>query len=126
MPSGRTALIVEDNAELRTLAATLLEEADFEVVEAASGEEALHYLYHHGEEVAFLFADVRLPHLLSGVDVAHRVKVKWPWIRTVLTSGAPLEGNLYEAPENVQFMPKPWRALDVLVAAERAAKAHPL
>jgi CheY-like chemotaxis protein len=66
-------LIVEDNAELRTLAATLLEEAEFEVVEVGSGEEALHYLYHHAEEVAFLFADVRLPYLLSGVDLAHRV-----------------------------------------------------
>ena len=122
----RIALIVEDNAELRTLAATLLEEAEFEVVEVGSGEEALHYLYHHAEEVAFLFADVRLPYLLSGVDLAHRVQLKWPWIRTVLTSGAPLEGDLYEAPKDVQFMPKPWRALDVLVEAEKAAKAHPL
>ena|SRR3712207_548816 len=125
MPSRHIALIVEDNAELRTLAATLLEEADFEVVEIDNGEEALHYLHHHAEEVAFLFADVRLPYLLSGVDLAHRVQLKWPWIRTVLTSGAPLEGKLYEAPKDVQFMPKPWRALDVLVEAEKAAKAHP-
>ncbi len=121
MPSGRIALIVEDNAELRTLAATLLEEANFEVVEVGSGEEALHYLYHHGEEVAFLFADVRLPYLLSGVDLAHRVQLKWPWIRTVLTSGAPLEGELYEVPKDVKFMPKPWRALDVLVEADKAS-----
>ncbi len=126
MPSRRIALIVEDNAELRTLAATLLEEATFEVAEVGSGEEALHYLYHQAEEVAFLFADVRLPYLLSGVDVAHRVQLKWPWIRTVLTSGAPLEGDLYEAPNDVTFMPKPWRALEVLVEAEKAAKAHPL
>ena len=126
MPSHRIALIVEDNAELRTLAATLLEEADFEVVEIGNGEEALHFLHHHAEEVSFLFADVRLPYLLSGVDLAHRVQLKWPWIRTVLTSGAPLEGELYEAPKDVPFMPKPWRALDVLVEAERAAKAHPL
>jgi CheY-like chemotaxis protein len=79
MPSRRIAVIVEDNAELRTLAATLLEETDLEVVEEASGEEALHYLYHHAEEVAFLFADVRLPYLLSGVDLAHRVQLKWPY-----------------------------------------------
>jgi CheY-like chemotaxis protein len=36
----RIALIVEDNAELRTLAATLLEKAAFEVVEVGNGEEA--------------------------------------------------------------------------------------
>ena len=65
-------------------------------------------------------------YLLSGVDLAHRVQLRWPWIRVVLTSGAPLEGDLYEAPKDVPFMPKPWRALDVLVEAEKAAKAHPL
>jgi CheY-like chemotaxis protein len=85
------ALIVEDDIELRGLAAALLEETDLHVVEASSGEEALHYLHHHAGEVAFLFSDVRLPCLMSGVDLARVVKLKWPWIRTVLTSGAPLE-----------------------------------
>lgn len=120
--SNRVALIVEDETELRALAAALLEETDLKVVEASSGEEALHYLHHHGEKVALLFADVRLPCLMSGLDLARMVRLKWPWIRTVLTSGAPLEDDLDKPLRDVRFMPKPWRALDVLVEAEKAAQ----
>jgi CheY-like chemotaxis protein len=118
----RNALIVEDDMEVRALAAALLEETDLKIVEASSGEEALHYLHHHADQVAFLFTDVRLPCLMSGVDLARIVKLKWPWISTVLTSGAPLDDDHDRALRDVRFMPKPWRALDVLMEAEKATR----
>jgi CheY-like chemotaxis protein len=119
---SRVALIVEDDPEIRALATALLEETDLKVVEKASGEEALHYLHHHAGEVVFLFADVRLPCLMSGVDLARTVRLKWPWITIVLTSGAPLEDNLDKALRSVRFLPKPWRGLDVLLEAEKAVQ----
>jgi CheY-like chemotaxis protein len=118
--ASRKALIVEDDMEVRALAVALLEETDLAIVEASSGEEALHYLHHHAGEVAFLFSDVRLPCVMDGVDLARMVRLKWPWVRTVLTSGAPLEDEHERALRDVKFMPKPWRALDVLVEAEKA------
>jgi CheY-like chemotaxis protein len=120
---ARVALIVEDDVEIRGLAAALLEETDLEVVEAASAEEAMDYLRHHADEVAFLFADVRLPCLMNGVDLARTVRLKWPWVRTVLTSGQPLNATSDDVPRDVRLMPKPWRALEVLMEAERAAQA---
>src|SRR5918993_3028794 len=90
---SRKALIVEDDTEVRSLAVALLEETDLTIVEASSGEEALDFLHHHADEVAFLFSDVKLPCLMSGVDLTRIVKREWPWISTVLTSGAPLEDN---------------------------------
>jgi CheY-like chemotaxis protein len=120
--ANRKALIVEDDTEVRALAAALLEETDLKIVEASSGEEALHYLHHHADQVTFLFTDVRLPCLMSGVDLARVVKLKWPWIRTVLTSGAPLDDDHDRALRDVRFMPKPWRALDVLMEAEKATR----
>ncbi|WP_246205845.1 response regulator [Microvirga arsenatis] len=108
------ALIVEDDNELRALAVALLEETDLRVVEASSGEEALHCLKYLAGDVVFLFADVRLPCFMSGVDLARTVRLKWPWIRTVLTSGAPLEEDLDKTLTQVRFMPKPWRALESL------------
>src|SRR5690348_4665393 len=103
----RIALIVEDDQELRALAAALLEETDLGVVEASSAEAALHYLNQHSGEVAFLFADVRLPCLMDGVDLARTVSLKWPWIRTVLTSDAPPANDLDKALRHVRFMLKP-------------------
>jgi CheY-like chemotaxis protein len=119
----RVALIVEDDFELRGLAAALLEETDLSVVEMSNAEEALDYLRSHAEEVAFLFADVRLPCLMNGVDLARTVRLKWPWVRTVLTSGLAPEDGLDDVPRDVRFMPKPWRALEVLMEAERAVRA---
>ncbi len=119
---ARVALIVEDDVEVRGLAAALLEETDLQVVEAASAEEAMDYLRRHAEEVAFLFADVRLPCLMNGVDLARTVRLKWPWVRTVLTSGQPLDDESDSVPRDVRLMPKPWRALEVLMEAERATQ----
>lgn len=120
---ARIALIVEDDMELRGLAAALLEETDLQVVEASSAEEALAFLRNRADEVAFLFADIRLPCLMDGVDLARSVRIKWPWIRIMLTSGEPLSDGSDRLPRDVRFMPKPWRALEVLMEAERACRA---
>ena len=120
----QVALVVEDDIELRGLAATLLEETDFHVVEVSSGEEALHYLHHHAGEVALIFSEVRLPCLMDGVDLARMVRLKWPWIRTVLTSDTAPENEFDKALRQVRFMPKPWLPLAVLMDAEKAVQAN--
>jgi CheY-like chemotaxis protein len=121
--ADQVALIVEDDAETRSLAATLLEETCLQVVEVSSGEEALHYLHHHAGAVVFVFSEVRLPNLMSGADLARMIRLKWPWIRIVLTSDTPPADEFDKALRQVRFMPKPWLALDVLLEAETAAQA---
>ena len=119
----RIALIVENDKELRALAVALLEETDLRVVEASSAEETLHYLRDNAGSVVFLFSDVKLPCVLDGIDLARTVRLKWPWIRTVLTSDVPLEEDLDKVLRQVRFMPKPWRPLEGLMEAEKAAVA---
>ena len=118
-PEPHLALIVEDDADVRDLAAALLEETPLDVVEVESAEAALNCLRERGSEVAMMFADVRLPGEMDGVQLAKAACTLWPTIRIVLTSGDP--GALSkDMPECVTFMPKPWRGLDVLVQAEKA------
>ena len=81
------ALIVEDDPIVCELAAALLEESDLRVVECEDAEQALATLCKQGDNVALIFADVRLPGLLDGVDLALRVKVLWPRIAMVVTTG---------------------------------------
>lgn len=116
------ALVIEDQPELRDLAAAILEETDLDVAEAATAEEALSFLDEHGSEVAMIFVDVKLPGRMDGVDLARIAAESWPWIRSVVTSGA-MDRSLNDLPRAARFMPKPWRALDVLVEAERALAA---
>ena len=118
-PQRTIALIVEDDPIVRELAATLLEESDLHVVECEDAEQALAMLCKHGDDIALIFADVRLPGLLDGVDLALRVKVLWPRIAMLVTTGYP--GDRVDAlPDNVVYMPKPWLPLDVLRQAEQA------
>ncbi|WP_457091725.1 response regulator [Microvirga sp. P5_D2] len=118
-PEPHLALIVEDDRDVRDLAAALLEETPLDVVEVENAEAALECLQERGGEVAMLFADVRLPGPMDGVQLARAAGKLWPTVRVVLTSGDPGAG-LADLPEGVTFMPKPWRGLDVLVQAEKA------
>ncbi len=111
------ALVVEDDADVRDLATAVLEETDLGVIACDSAEEAMSVLERGDVTVALLFADVRLPGAMDGVSLARAVGRRWPEARVVVTSGAAHEGTL---PDRAVFMQKPWRALDVLVQAERA------
>lgn len=123
-PQPRIALIVEDEVEVRDLAAALLEETDLDVVETETAQDAMDYLNRNAGDVAFLFADVRTSSRLDGVDLARVAREKWPWVRVVLTSGSPLDEDRDSTLRNVRFMPKPWRALDVLMEAEKALSSR--
>jgi CheY-like chemotaxis protein len=115
------ALIVEDDPLLRELAAALLEETDLRVIECEDAEAAFATLCTEGEDVALIFADIRLPGLLDGVDLAQRVKVLWPHVTVVVTSGY-AGARLNALPKDVIYMQKPWLALDVLMQAGYASE----
>src|SRR5262245_20360846 len=87
----RAILVVEDDAELRSLTAALLEDEQLDTIECESAEAALAILLIGGRDVAMIFADIRLCGVMSGIDLAHEVKVRWPLLPVVLTSGHPLE-----------------------------------
>ena len=113
------ALIVEDDPEVRELAAALLEETELDVVEVESAEAALEHLQERGGEVAMIFADIRLAGEMDGAQLAKAACTLWPTVRIVLTSGS-VDSRLDVLRDAVTFMPKPWGGLDVLVQAERA------
>jgi CheY-like chemotaxis protein len=111
--------VVEDDAELRWLTAALLEESELDIVECESAEAALAIMLMRGAEIAMVFADIRLPGVMDGVDLAREVKMRWPHLTVVLTSGNPGD-RLRHLPPGVLYLPKPWQALNLLMVAERA------
>jgi DNA-binding NtrC family response regulator len=107
----KIALVVEDNEEQRALVSCIMEESDLRVVQCTSADAAYAVMELTGPQVAVLFTDVRLPGVRSGVDLAHEVSRAWPDTDVIVTSGLTLDRPL---PEGVTFLPKPWRALDIL------------
>ena len=67
----RAVLIVEDDAELRHLTAALFEDEKVDTIECESAEAALAVMLIGGREVAMIFADVRLPGAMGGIDLEH-------------------------------------------------------
>ena len=98
-------LLVEDEPLVRLLAADLLVEARFRVIEAANAEEALTVLQ-AGVEVDVLLSDVEMPPGINGYALAQQVHEQWPEIEILITSGRewPTEGDL---PLGAAFLAKP-------------------
>jgi DNA-binding NtrC family response regulator len=114
-----TVLIVEDDLDLRHLTTTLLEDEQLETIECESAEAALAIMLMRGRDIAMIFADVRLPGAMDGIDLALEVRLRWPLLPMILTSGHPCE-RAGDLPPGVGYMPKPWQPLNVLIAAEEA------
>ncbi|MFC4171241.1 response regulator [Microvirga sp. GCM10011540] len=98
-------LLVEDEPLVRLLAADVLVEANFRVIEAASAGEALAVLQ-AGIEVDVLLSDVEMPPGLNGYELARKVQERWPITEILITSGRewPKEGDL---PSGAAFLAKP-------------------
>lgn len=69
-------LIVDDDQEIRDVLRVLLTGEGFEVAEASSGEEALHYLDEHPGGVDLVILDVMMEGI-SGYHVCLQLREKW-------------------------------------------------
>jgi DNA-binding response OmpR family regulator len=87
-------LVVEDDLPIANLLTQVLQAGGYEVLNAQSGAEALRLGRLHQREIALLLCDVVLRDR-SGPDVALRIGELSPQMRTLFTSGYPLE-NLAE------------------------------
>jgi CheY-like chemotaxis protein len=112
---GRVAVLVaDDDALAREITAAVLRAADFEVVEAVDGVDALEKLAAR-PDLALILADLRMPRL-GGSDLAREIRRRHPNLKILLCSGEPGDGLL---PDGI-FLAKPYR-VDALVAAVRSA-----
>jgi two-component system cell cycle sensor histidine kinase/response regulator CckA len=116
---GRLILLVEDEAPLLKLAERALRRAGFEVIAAASAEEALERMAGDGPRPAALVSDVVMPGM-DGFALARRLRETLPDLPVLLVSGyaeAALGRDL--AAEQLKLLSKPY-SLSELVAELRA------
>ena len=85
-PPRAVVLIVEDEILIRMLLAEALRQADFEVIEAANGDEALSVL-HTSPDPDVLITDVRMPGSIDGFALAAYVRRAKPGLKVIITSG---------------------------------------
>jgi PAS domain S-box-containing protein len=87
IPGGReTVLVVEDDAQVRRLTASRLEDLGYRVVQCADGAGALQVI-ESAQSVDLLFSDVVMPGGLNGRQLAEAARQRRPNLRILLTSG---------------------------------------
>ena len=69
-------LVVEDEELLRVYVDGFLEEAGFEVLDAADADAALDIMARR-PDVCVLFADIQMPDAMDGMELAHLVHKHW-------------------------------------------------
>ena len=111
-----TIVVVEDEEDIRALAATLFEEADLNVREFERADEAWTHIQKNPEQIAILFTDVNTPGGMDGLTLGKTVSERFPWIRVIVTSGKALPRD---RAQDMTFLPKPWLPLDLLMAADQ-------
>jgi CheY-like chemotaxis protein len=84
----KTILVLEDEPSLMSLLCRVLGCHGYNILEAASPEEAVQRFKDNGGKIDLLLADVGLPGV-SGVHVALLLRAELPDLRVILTSGYP-------------------------------------
>jgi two-component system cell cycle sensor histidine kinase/response regulator CckA len=110
-------LFVEDEAAVRGIAARLLRQRGYEVIEAADGEEALLLAEEHAGEIDMLISDVIMPGL-DGPSLLKKARKYLGDAPVMFISGYAESdfSDLLQDEVGVSFLPKP---LDIKTLAER-------
>jgi CheY-like chemotaxis protein len=110
--TAKTVLVVDDDREVRELAAAVLELAGYHVLEAGSGDEAQRLLISHPDlRVDVLFTDVVMPGTLDGVDLANAARALRPGLQVLFATGfASLVRDHRHHDMHAPVLRKPYRA----------------
>lgn len=99
-------LVVEDEPLLRMAAVDMIEEAGFDVVEAADATEAVEILERR-LDIRIVFSDIDMPRGMDGMKLAALIRERWPPIQIILTSGYATVDTV-QMPPNSVFFSKPY------------------
>ncbi len=103
-----TILLVEDEPHVRSLAARVLRQAGYGVLEAADGTQALAIAADGAARFDLLLTDVVMPRL-GGVELAARLRETRPGLRVVFMSGYTERGAAFQdLGEGSTFLQKPF------------------
>jgi CheY-like chemotaxis protein len=112
-------LVVEDEPLIRLFALEMIEDAGFEVLEAANASAALMTLEERCD-IRVVFTDVDMPGSMDGIMLAIRIRSRWPDVQIIITSGRPWPEEAV-VPADIPFFSKPYRQDRVLDTVRKMA-----
>ncbi|HEY0015577.1 MAG TPA: HD domain-containing phosphohydrolase [Longimicrobium sp.] len=119
MTAPLRVLVADDDAAVRAVLRAILPPARYDVVEAASGDEALRRFGSHGADL--ILSDLQMPGM-SGLELLRSVRSMDDTVGFIILTGAGTVENAVEALrlQADDYLVKPFNVDEVLLAAERA------
>jgi len=124
--SDETVLVAEDEAAVRRLMAGIVRLQGYATLEAEDGEAALAAAEKLGRPLDLLIADVVMPKL-GGVELAQRLRQKFPALRVLYVTGFTDRQNVAQMAQQQgdHYLEKPFARGRLLDAVEAALAAPP-
>jgi PAS domain S-box-containing protein len=110
-----TALVVDDEEDVRFTISAMLEKLGFTVLSAINGEEGVNIFQEHAEEIAFVLLDLTMPRM-DGVEAFDKMRQVKPGVRIILSSGYSKEESVkrFAGIPFTDFIKKPYRFEDLM------------
>jgi CheY-like chemotaxis protein len=112
-------LVVEDEPLLRMNTVDVVEDAGFEVIEAANATQAMTVLEAR-DDISIILSDIDMPPGIDGMKLVAIVRNRWPPIEIILVSGQ-LASAEVQLPDRGVFFSKPYRPHDLVATMTRMA-----
>jgi DNA-binding NtrC family response regulator len=118
-------LIVDDEEVLRDVLDAVLRREGFDIVTAASGEEALSVL--DAEDVDLVILDVMLPGI-SGIDTMRAIRISNPTLPVIIiTAFSSIDGAIDAMKQGAfHYIPKPFKNEEVVLTVNKALEQRRL
>ncbi len=125
-PTWETVLLVEDEPGVRAIARKTLLRKGYQILEAASGDEAIQISRTHPGPIQLLLTDVIMPGI-NGRELATVVMAERPGLRTLFMSGYTGEAiSRYGALEDdIAFLQKPFAPAELLRKVASVLRLQP-
>jgi len=112
-------LLVEDNAQVAEVAVSIMTERGHTVVSTGNAPEALHVL-NSGQPFDLILSDLVMPGGMSGLDLAQRVRSRWPALPVLLATGYS-DQAARAIEQGFLLISKPYEPSALLLAIEKPA-----
>jgi two-component system, cell cycle sensor histidine kinase and response regulator CckA len=116
-----TILLVDDEQSVRSIVMKILKRANYNVLEAQNGEEALRIADSHAGQIDLVVTDMYMPGM-RGPEVVQTLLPKRPGLRVLFMSGYADQDARTSIPEGANFLNKPFSGQDLAAAVDAALK----
>ena len=124
---GELLLIVEDDDSLKEALWNLFEDHEFQVLQAANGEQGFDIVKQIGERISLVISDVVMPKM-GGVELYQKIRKNYPEKKFIFITGHPSKINdgAIDQDPNTRLLQKPFSMTDILILVQEIRDADEL